>query len=206
MLPRNLYSYGATWTGTDIAENQIIQAKELSKSAGMDIHFLTVSAEDVEFPDDTFDVITACQCFWYFNQKMVMPKLARMLKIDGKLLVLYMAWLPFEDEIAGASEELVLKYSPDWSGAREVRKPIWIPEVVYDSFEMVDHEEYDIMVPFTRESWHGRIRACRGVGASLSEQELAQWDLEHRELLDKIAPGEFQVLHYVALAELRVKK
>ncbi len=60
VLPRNMYRYGAKWTGTDIAENQIEQAKELAKDAGMDIDFFTSKAEDVSFLDNTFDVITAC--------------------------------------------------------------------------------------------------------------------------------------------------
>lgn len=30
VLPRNMISYGAKWTGTDISENQIQQAKQLS--------------------------------------------------------------------------------------------------------------------------------------------------------------------------------
>ena len=114
-----------------------------------------------------------------------------------------MAWLPYEDRIAGASEKLVLKYSPKWSGAGETRHPIWIPEVAYECFEVEDHEEYDLLVPFTKESWHGRMRACRGVGASLSAEELRQWDVEHRLLLDEIAPEKFEVLHYAALAVLR---
>ncbi len=54
------------------------------------------------------DVITACQCFWYFDHETVMPKFYRMLKQGGSILVIYMVWLPFEDEIAGASEKLVL--------------------------------------------------------------------------------------------------
>lgn len=205
VLPRNLFRYGADWTGTDISENQILQAKKIAEQAGMNIDFQTAATEEIEFPKHTFDVITACQCFWYFNHKKVMPNLARMLKPDGRLLILYMAWLPFKDKIAEASEELVLKYSPNWSGAKETRKPIEIPDVVYDYFEMVEHEEYDIMVPFTRDSWHGRLRACRGVGASLSETELKLWDEEHRKLLEQVAPEQFEVLHYAALAELRVK-
>lgn len=206
VLPRNMYRYGAKWTGTDISENQIIEAKRLAKEADMDIDFFAVATEDIDFPDHSFDVITACQCFWYFNHKRVMPKLSRMLKPDGRLLILYMAWLPFEDKIAGASEELVLKYSPSWSGARETKKPIHIPDVAYDYFDMVEHEEYDLTVPFTREAWHGRLRACRGVGASLSEAELERWDGEHRALLQGSAPEEFEVLHYAALAELKVKQ
>jgi hypothetical protein len=62
------------------------------------------------------------------------------------------------------------------------------------------------MVPFTRETWHGRMKACRGVGASLSEEELQRWDAEHRRLLEEIAPERFDVLHYAALALLRKKK
>ncbi|MDO4168070.1 MAG: class I SAM-dependent methyltransferase [Eubacteriales bacterium] len=205
VLPRNLYSYGAKWTGVDIAENQIKQAKILSEQSQMDIDYYAIATEDIAFPDHTFDVVTACQCFWYFDHSKLMPKLARMLKPDGRLLVLYMAWLPFEDRIARASEELVLKYNPGWTGARETRKPIHIENVVYDYFETVGHEEYDVMVPFTRESWHGRMRACRGVGASMNPQELMNWEKEHRTLLDKTAPEKFEVLHYAALAELKRK-
>ena len=202
VLPRNLYRYGAKWTGTDISPEQIGEAKRLAEAGSMDIAFMAVPAEQIDFPAESFDVVTACQCFWYFDHARLMPKLAGLLKPGGKLLILYMAWLPFEDEIAGKSEELVLKYSPNWSGAGETRHPIWIPEDAYDYFEMLEHEEYDLMVPFTRETWNGRMRACRGVGASLSQEELKSWDAEHRRLLDQIAPERFDVLHYAALAVL----
>ena len=58
------------------------------------------------------------------------------------------------------------------------------------------------MVPFTRETWHGRMKACRGVGASLSPMELEKWEQEHKRLLEEIAPETFEVLHYAAVAEL----
>lgn len=32
VLPRNMYQYGATWTGIDISENQIMQAKKIGSS------------------------------------------------------------------------------------------------------------------------------------------------------------------------------
>lgn len=121
VLPRNMYKHGAKWTATDISENQIGQAKLLSK--GMDIDYYTMPAEDIRFPDASFDVITACQCFFYFSHETVMPQFYRMLKQDGRILILYMAWLPYEDRIAAASEELVLKYNPNWSGAGETMHP-----------------------------------------------------------------------------------
>ena len=132
-----------------------------------------------------------------------MPKIYRMLKPDGRILVLYMAWLPFEDKIANASETLVKKYNPDWSGAGETMHPIFIPECYNEKFELIYHEEYPLNVHFTIESWNGRMKACRGVGASLSEEEIKKWEQEHIKLLSEIAPDEFDVLHYAAIAELK---
>lgn len=204
VLPRNMYRYGAKWVGTDISENQIEQAKQLSN--GMDIDYYAASAETIDFPSNSFDVVTACQCFWYFAPEVLIPKLLKIMKKDGRLLVLYMAWLPNEDKIAGESERLILKYNPEWSGAGERLRPIEIAPEYLKNFELVYHEEYRLNVHFTRESWHGRVKACRGVGASLSETEIAKWETEHKALLQKIAPDEFDVLHYAALAELKIKE
>lgn len=52
-----------------------------------------------------------------------------------------MEWLPFEDKIAGMSEDLVLRYSPDWSGAGETMHSIEIPACYKEKFELVHHEE-----------------------------------------------------------------
>lgn len=205
VLPRNMYRFGADWTGADIAPPQIDQARRLAEELGQKIRYIAAATEEIDFPGRTFDVITACQCFWYFDHARVMPRLARMLKEGGTLLVLYMAWLPYEDEIAGASEKLVLKYSPGWSGAGEKKHPISVPDCVYDAFKPVYHEEYEVSVPFTRETWNGRMKACRGVGASLSPGEIAAWEREHRLMLEAVAPEEFLIKHYAAMLELRLK-
>ncbi len=158
------------------------------------ICLMAVSAEKLDFPSESFDVITACQCFWYFDHDKVAPEFHRILKKDGKIVILFMAWLPFED--------LVHKYSPDWTGGGETKHPIYIPDVMFDYFELEDHEEYDLMVPFTKESWHGRMFVCRGVGASLSPEELAKWDEEHRAMLEYY-PDSFEIKHYAAIAVLK---
>lgn len=201
VLPRNMYKYGAKWTAVDISENQIEQAKILSNN--MDIDYFAMPAENINFADNSFDAITACQCFWYFNHEKIMPDFYRMLKSGGSILVLYMAWLPYEDKIAGESEKLILKYNPSWSGCGETIHPIYIPDCYNEKFSLIYHEEYPIKVPFTRESWHGRIKACRGIGASLTESEIALWEKEHIKMLAETAPAEFEILHYGAIAELK---
>lgn len=128
-----------------------------------------------------------------------------MLKSNGRLLVLCMEWLPFEDKIAGMSENLVLRYSPDWSGAGETMHPIEIPACYKEKFELVHHEEWKLKAHFTRESWNGRMKACRGIGASLTPEEIENWERKHLRMLRENAPEEFDVLHFAAMAELRKK-
>lgn len=74
----------------------------------------------------------------------------------------------------------------DWGRAGETMHPIEIPACYKEKFELVHHEEWKLKVHFTRESWNGRMKACRGIGASLT-------------------PEEFDVLHFAAMAELRKK-
>ncbi len=204
VLPRNMYKYGAEWIGTDISENQIEQAEILAKKENMNIEFYACPAEEIDYPDNTFDTVTACQCIWYPDHKILAPKLARIIKKGGKFLILYMAWLPYEDEIAGKSEEIILKHNPDWSSSGETRKPMFVPKEYDKFFDITYREETDVKIPFTRESWHGRMRACRGVAASMSEEVLALWDKEHKEMLEGY-PESFEILHYIAMAELTLR-
>ena len=203
VLPRNMYRFGAKWTAVDISAAQIEMAKLLSQ--GMDIQYLVSPTEKLKLPKGSFDVITACQCFWYFDHEKTAPLFHSLLSPGASLAVMCMEWLPYEDTIAGASEELVLKYSPQWTGAGEIVHPIRIPECYSDHFETVFHNEFKVKVPFTRESWNGRMKSCRGIGASLSPAEIEEWEKEHIQLLSEIAPERFDVLHYIAFVELKSK-
>lgn len=58
----------------------------------MNIDFSVCGAEELNFPPQTFDVVTACQCFMYFDYEIITPLLKKVLKPDGKFVILYMAW------------------------------------------------------------------------------------------------------------------
>ena len=171
----------------------------------MEISYLVLPAEELDFAEKQFDCITACQCYWYFDNQKASPVFARLLKPHGKLFLLCMEWLPYSDKIAEASENLVLQYNPKWSGAGETKHLISVAPELLEYFDLTYHEEYELDVPFTRTSWNGRMKACRGIGASLSPEEIAAWEKEHLQLLERIAPEAFSVRHYAAIAELRKK-
>lgn len=200
VLPRNMYKYGAKFVGVDISENQIKYAKKMS--TGLDIEYIISSAEDLNFEEKSFDVVTACQCFMYFDKSVLLPKVHKILKPDGHFLILFMAWLPLESEIAKKSEDLVLKYNPSWSGGRMTRYEITKPEWLGDMFEVANAITYDIDVEFTRESWNGRMKACRGIDASLPTETIAEFEKEHLEYLNTV-PEKFMIPHYVSVLDLK---
>ena len=56
---------------------------------------------------------------------------------------------------------------------------------------------FDVALPFTRASWRGRLRACRGVGASLEPNAVRAFDRDHEGLLERIAPERFDIPHRI---------
>ena len=202
VLPRNLYRFGASFVGVDISEEQIEQACRLSAEAGMDITYTVASAEEIIFPDNSFDVVTACQCFMYFDRAVVLPKIRNMLKDGGHFCILQMSWLPDESEIADHSEKLVLKYNPAWTGSGMKRYTLKSTEWFKEHFELANAVTFDLPVTFSRESWHGRIKACRGIGASsLTEDKIAAFEKDHVDYLGSL-PVTFDILHYVSIWDL----
>ena len=64
-------------------------------------------------------------------------------------------------------------------------------------FEEVKLMVFDAQIPFTRTSWRGRWRACRGIGASLTLDEIERFDRDHADLLARTVEAEFTVKHRI---------
>ena len=94
VLPVNLYRTGAHFTSTDISENQIAYGRKIADEKGLNnIDFKVCSAENTGFEDNCFDVVTAVQCFQYFNAEKASDEIFRILKPQGifcKIFHLYL--------------------------------------------------------------------------------------------------------------------
>ncbi len=195
LLAREFARQGASVSGTDIASGQIEEAARLAHEQNLSCDFHVASSEAQPFPDATFDCITAMQCWLYFDQEKTVAEVKRLLKPGGVLVISHFSWLPRLDPIARASEQLVLKFNPQWGGKD------WdgvVPPVYYGldkHFPLAAMFWYDEPIAFTRERWRGRMRACRGTGATLTPEQLEQFDREHDALLKSVASDEFTVLH-----------
>jgi hypothetical protein len=108
-----------------------------------------------------------------------------------------LSFLPRQDDIVRQSEALVLRYNPDWTGAD------WdgsVPEQPEWSLGVADVRAricYDEAIWFTREEWRGRMRALRGVGATLRPEQIEAFDRDHDALLRSIAPERFALMHRI---------
>ena len=197
---------GLIATGVDISEGQIEQAKNLARAENLEIDFICAPAEKTGLPDSSFDIVSAGQRWQYFDKQFIAAEIKRMLANDGKLLICHFCWLPRQDMIARKTEELVIRFNPelsagDWDGLAPE-----FPDDTTGEFELLGKFVYDEEIPFTRESWRGRIRACRGVTVTLPPDKALEFDAEHTRLLEKIADSEFTVLHRIDAHILKSKK
>ena len=186
VLPVNMCGTGARFTSTDISENQIAFGRKVTEERGIhNISFKVCSAEDTGFADNSFDAVTAVQCFHYFDAEKAAAEIRRVLKPNGLFCKVFMDWLPYEDEVIAEMEQTVLKYNPDWSGGgfREFRYSF--PDWAKNRFELDSVQSYDEVLTFTKEAWLNRVMTCRGVGASLSKEKTEEFKREYGGLLEK---------------------
>ncbi len=197
VMARELARRGCRVAASDISSGQVDMAAELAAQACLDIDFKTGVASQIDWPDNSFDVVTALQCWWYFDHPKAIAEINRVLKPGGRLAVCSFSFLPKEDKIVAASEAMVLKHNPEWSGAGwDGTVPIF-GDTMPDEKYLVGKFVYDEAIPFTRESWRGRMRALRGIGASLSVDAVEAFDREHEVLLNDIAGANFTILHRI---------
>ena len=190
VIPRGLAKYGADIVATDISEQQITEAIALSKDYS-NIKYEVLAAEDISYPEHSFDAVTACQCFWYFDPNTVVPVIKSLLKPGGVFLKLYMSYLK-EESIAQDSNSIVKRINGNWKGASPA-----LQDLNTHYFEDPHTDTMLVDIPFTRDSWHGRMMASRGVMASMNAKQLVQFDAEHRKMLEEKYPERFTVRHKV---------
>ena len=186
VLPINLCQTGANFTAADISENQIAFGESFVKEHQIkNIGFKVCPAENTEFNDNSFDVVTAVQCFHYFNAEQAAEEIKRILKPNGLFCMIFMDWLPFKDDVINDMEKLVLSYNPNWGGGGFDKYRYAYPTWAEGRFGIETIHSYDTVLEFSKESWIGRVKTCRGVGASLPEEDVLSFEREYRELLDK---------------------
>jgi ubiquinone/menaquinone biosynthesis C-methylase UbiE len=113
-LARLFARHGCDVTGVDIAGPLLEQARRLDREAGLQIAYVECSAEATGLPSGMFDVVSAGQCWHWFDRPAATREVARLLAGTGTAVIAHFDWLPVKGNVVEATEEIILRYTPTW--------------------------------------------------------------------------------------------
>lgn len=198
-IARGMALRGCTTSALDISEQLIATSKQLDSQEDVQISYHIASAEATGLADESFDVVTAGQCWHWFDGNQAAQEVKRLLVPDGYIIIAHFDWLPLKGNMVVATEALIQQYSPLWKGGGgNGFYPQWLIHLGDAGFVNLETFSFDINAEYSHEAWRGRIRASAGVGASLSDEKVKEFDTELKQiLLDKFPADPLQVPHRV---------
>lgn len=197
-LARQFALQGCTVTGIDRSENMLGQARELAAADRVTVDFRVATAEQTGLPAGVFDVVTAGQCWHWFDRTAAALECRRLLRPGGVLVIAHFDWIPLAGNVVEATERLIVQHNPDWKlGGGAGIHPRFLARVAETGFHALHTFSFDVDTPYTHEAWRGRVRASAGIGPVLSPERVARFDAEHAALLKANFPDPMGVLHRV---------
>jgi ubiquinone/menaquinone biosynthesis C-methylase UbiE len=201
-LARGFALRGGKVTGIDIAPQMMEQAKALGAAQGLSVDYIVAKAEATGLPDATFDLVSAGTCWFWFDGLAAAREAKRVLKPGGYLMIAMLAWLPLEENVVAATEQLIEKHNPGWKlGGYEAHTQRELHDLALAGFDARESFTVDYDIEYSHEAWRGRIRASAGISANLSAEAVAAFDAEHAAMLARDFPADpMQVPHRIVAA------
>lgn len=196
-LARGFADRGANVIGIDPSVSLLEQAQKLSEDAQIKVDYRVATAEDTGLPDASFDIVTAGQCWHWFDRPRAVQEVARILKDNGQIAIAHFDWIPLKGNLVEATEQLIKAHNPAWNldGGTGLY-PQWLRDIAEGGFKDIQTFSYDVFVPYSHENWRGRIRASAGVGASLTPDKVEVFDRELAALLEAKYPDDILQVHH----------
>jgi len=183
-VARGLALGGAAVVGLDPSPAMLAEGVRLDAEAGVTVVRLVARAEAAPFRDGAFDVVTAGQCWHWFDRARAAAEARRLLLPGGRLVIAHFDWIPAAGNVVEATERLIRRHNPAWTfGGGLGIYPMWLRDAADAGFRNLETFSFDVDVPYSHEAWRGRIRASAGVGPSLAPDAVAAFDAEHAAML-----------------------
>lgn len=190
-LARGLAGRGCAVTAVDVAAEQLEQARRLDEKAGVQISYRVAPAEATGLQDASFDVVTAGQCWHWFDRPRAAAEVRRLLRPGGVLVIAHYDWLPLAGNVVELTERLIVQHNPAWRfGGGTGIYPQWFRDVADAGFVKIESFTYDEPAVYSHAGWRGRVRASAPIGGSLPADDVARFDADLAAALASQFPDE----------------
>ncbi len=190
-LARGFALRGCTVTGLDPSLDLLRAALKLDDVMNVSISYVMAVAENTGFCRSSFDVVTAGQCWHWFERPRAAQEARRILLPGGYLVITHFDWLPLPGNVVDATEQLILAHNPSWGMAGGTGLyPDWLADVALTGLQDIETFSFDTVAIYSHEAWRGRIRASAGIAASLPRAAVETFDTDLRRLLAQRFPSE----------------
>jgi len=198
-LARGFVRRGHTVTGLDRSPEMLRKAGEIDHNEGVAVAYHLGLAENLPFAPGSFDVVSAGQCWHWFDRARAASEAYRVLRYPGRIVIAHFDWLPLPGTVVQRTEALILQHNPGWKGAGgDGTHPEWPADLSQAGFTGVETVSYAEPVMYTHEGWRGRVRANAGIGASLEPEEVERFNSHLRDLLIETGqPERMEIPHRV---------
>jgi SAM-dependent methyltransferase len=197
-LARLFAQHGCEVTGVDIAGPLLEQARLLDREAGVEIEYLKAPAEATGLPDGEFDVVSAGQCWHWFDRPATAREARRLLGGGGAVVIAHFDWLAIPGNVVEATQEVILRYTPPgavahgpWRYARGTGLyPQWLVDLQSAGFGGIETCSFDVEVSYSHEAWVGRVRASAPIAATLDDDGVRACSRELTAVLAERFPAD----------------
>lgn len=203
-LAIGLAKRGLQVTGLDISTPLLAEARHAAETAHLSLCLVEAPAENTTLESEAFDLVTAGQCWHWFERPVASREVCRLLRSGGRVVIAHLDWLAFDDNVVARTLATIDACGGRWPEhvlrlAHEGLYPQWTRDLRDAGLQAVETFSFDIDLPYSKTAWRGRIRASAAVGGSLAAEAVAAFD---RTLEARLAddPETFAVPHRVFVA------
>jgi ubiquinone/menaquinone biosynthesis C-methylase UbiE len=190
---RKLKLRKANVIGVEPSKILLSEAKTTGENEYLPIPYIHGKAEQTGLDSDEFDVVTVMRTWHLYNRKEALTEIKRILKQNGKLLIIDSGVLNtstlVEDTLMLLKKKIKNGMSQSIPKSESIQQingfPVqWFEEWNAHGFELTDFYKLDYRVPYSNREWIERVSTIPFV-ESLEQKELQAFIEELDELIDQ---------------------